>query len=82
MKLTLSIDEHLVARAREAARQRGTTLNKLICEYVRTLAREDDRDAVIRELQALWDKTPALAPSDDKVRREDAYEERLNRFKR
>ena len=80
--LKVTIDEQLVKRAREAARKRGTTLNKLICDYLRMLTGDSDPEATVRELQSLWDKTPALAPSDYKIRREDAYEERLSRFKK
>lgn len=82
MNVTLSIDERLVKRAREAARKRGTSLNDLIREYLRTLTGESDREAIVRELQALWDKNPGLPKSDYKYRREDAYEERLSRFKK
>jgi hypothetical protein len=53
VKVTLRIDDEVVKRARESARQRGTTLNQLIHDYLTELA-ADRTDELIGELEHLW----------------------------
>ena len=54
MNVTLSIDEQVVARARQIASVRGTSLNQLIRDYLEDLTRPGDVTAVIEELDTLW----------------------------
>jgi len=54
MNVTLSIDQRVVADARQVAAQRGTTLNQLIRDYLVQLTQPGEREAVIAELEALW----------------------------
>ena len=54
MNVTLSIDDRVVAKARRIAAARGTTLDQLISHHLDELARVDDVDAVVRELDAMW----------------------------
>lgn len=54
MNVTLSIDDRVVAKARRIAAARGTTLDQLISDHLDELARGDDVDAVVRELDATW----------------------------
>ena len=44
MKVTLSIDEQLVARARKKADALGKSLNEMIRDYLQKLAGGDDPD--------------------------------------
>ncbi len=53
MNVTLSIDEQLVARAREKADALGKSLNQLIRDYLQTLAGGDDPERTIEELKRL-----------------------------
>jgi len=78
MNLTLSVDEALVERARESARQRGTSLNALIREYIEVLA-GNTGDQALAAFEAMWDQP---GKSNGKaLDRDDVYEERLGRYK-
>lgn len=56
MNLTLSVDEHLVARARKRADALGKSLNQLIRDYLQNLAGSDDPERSIAEFQQLSGK--------------------------
>ena len=56
MNVTLSIDEQLVARAREKAEALGKSLNQLIRDYLKTVAGEDDTEQDIEECTRLSGK--------------------------
>lgn len=76
MNLTLSIDDHLVERARALAAVRGTSVQQMIRDYLASVVEPDDPAATIRQLHALR----AQAPGDSggqRFNREDTYEERL-----
>lgn len=53
MNLTLSIDDQVVARAREKAAALGKSLNQLVRDYVEQLAGRDDPDRIVSELRRL-----------------------------
>lgn len=53
MNLTLSVDEHLVSRARERAQALGKSLNQLIRDYLQQLAGGDDPERSIDEFKSL-----------------------------
>jgi hypothetical protein len=53
MNVTLSIDEHLVARARKKAEAMGKSLNQLIRDYLERLAGGDDPERSIEEFKRL-----------------------------
>lgn len=54
VNVTLSIDEKVVARARAAARKRGTSLNQMIRDFLEevTAPSRDHRD--VDALERLW----------------------------
>jgi len=54
VNVTLSIDDDVLARARELAARRGTSVNQLIREYLEELASERSSDEIIDELKKLW----------------------------
>ena len=54
MNVTLSVDEQVVARARQIAAARGTSLNQLIRDYLEDLTRPGDVKAVLEALDSLW----------------------------
>lgn len=54
MNVTLSVDEQVVAKARQIAAVRGTSLNQLIRDYLEDLTRPGDVKAVLEELDSLW----------------------------
>jgi len=76
--ITLSVDEKSVARAREVARQQGTSLNALIRDYIERIAGQRSGAEIYRELERLWAKGTGRS-GGARFRREDAYEERLGR---
>jgi hypothetical protein len=53
MNITLSIDEQVVARAREKAEALGKSLNQLIRDYLQKLAGGDDPERSIEEFKRL-----------------------------
>jgi hypothetical protein len=79
MNLTLSVDEALVERARESARQRGTSLNALIREYIEVLAGITG-DQALAAFESMWDR-PGKSSSGKALDRDEIYEERLGRYK-
>jgi hypothetical protein len=55
MNVTLSIDDDLLARSRELATRRGTSLNQMIRDYLEEIASDLSPDEILRELNALWE---------------------------
>jgi len=53
MNLPLSVDDGPVERAREVARQQGTSLNALIRDYIEGLAGQAG-DEIPSEFEAMW----------------------------
>ncbi len=53
MNLTLSIDENLLKRAREAASARGKSVNQLVREYLEQLSAADAAERDVQELKEL-----------------------------
>lgn len=78
MNITLSADDKTVARAREVARQQGTSLNALIRDFIERLAGLRSGAATIDELERLWGEGSGDSHGQ-KIHREEAYEERLGR---
>jgi hypothetical protein len=76
MNITLALDDGLVARARELARQQGTTLNDVIRRYLESLAGARSGQVAAAELQRLWDEHPGHSGGRP-FSREDAYEGRV-----
>jgi hypothetical protein len=74
--ITLAVDESTVERAREVARQQGTSLNALIRELIERLAGVGSGSATLVELEQLWSEGSGHS-GGAKIRREEAYEERL-----
>lgn len=76
MNLTLSADDEVVERARETARQQGTSLNELIRQYLERLAGTAGSDQVADDLERLWKRRSGRSKGA-RMRREDAYADRL-----
>jgi hypothetical protein len=53
VNVTLSIDEHLVARARKKAESLGKSLNQLIRDHLEALVGSDDPKRSIEEFKRL-----------------------------
>jgi len=79
MNLTLALNDATVERAREVARQQGTSLNQLVREYIEMLAGQLTGDEILAEFESMW-KEPGQ--SDGKrFRRGELYDERLDRYR-
>ncbi|MGQ0506332.1 MAG: DUF6364 family protein [Myxococcaceae bacterium] len=76
MNITLSVDERIVERARDAARRQGTSLNALIRQYLERIAGERTGEERARAFDRVW-KSRQGHSGGRKVRRDDAYDERL-----
>ena len=72
--ITLAVDESTVERAREVARQQGTSLNALIRELIERLAGVRSGSATLAELEQLWSEGSGHS-GGAKIPREDAYQE-------
>jgi hypothetical protein len=73
--LTLAVDAAVVARAREVARQQGTSLNALIRDFLERLAGRSGDAQVWQELRRQWAEGSGDSGGGYRFRREDAYEE-------
>jgi hypothetical protein len=76
MNLTISVDDDLLERARALARRRGVSLQQLLRDYLRALVGEQSPEAVAEELLTLLDQHGGHS-GGRRIRREEAYEERL-----
>jgi hypothetical protein len=76
MNVTISVDDSLLARAREIARMRGTSLQQLLREYLKTLTGDRPAEEVADELLELMD-TRGGHSGGRRISRDDAYEECL-----
>lgn len=72
--LTLSVDEEVVRRAREVARQQGATLNAMLRRYLEVLAGRNAGQRAAEELMELY-RTQGGCSGGKRVRRQDAYDE-------
>ena len=54
VNVTLSIDDDTLARARDLASRRGTSLNQLIRDYLDELASDLSPEEMLGELADLW----------------------------
>ena len=80
MNLTLAVDEATVERAREVARQQGTSLNALIRSYIEQLAGQTSGEQSLAEFEALW-ATPGRSAGNFVFDRNELYAERSDRYK-
>lgn len=71
MNITLSVDDEVVRRARDVARQQGASLNALVRAYLESLAGRQTGAALVKRLRAHWQKSPGH--SEGPFTREDAY---------
>ena len=72
MNITLSIDNQVVAKARQIASVRGTSLNQLVRDYLEDLTRHNDMQSVLDELDAMWSESTGR--SQGPWTREELYE--------
>jgi hypothetical protein len=56
MNVTLSIDEATLARARELAVRRGTSLNQMVRDYLEEVTSDLSTEEILQELEANWEK--------------------------
>ena len=54
MKITLSIDDQVFAKARRIAAARDTSLNQLIRGYLEDLTRQSGARDMVEQLGAVW----------------------------
>lgn len=78
MNLTLSVEDGLVERAREVARQQGTSLNALIRDYLEGLTGQLGGDEILTEFEAMWAEPGNSGGKPFK--RDELYDERLSRY--
>jgi hypothetical protein len=76
MNITLSIDEQLVARAREKLRATGKSINQEIREHLQHVAGDNNLQ---RDIEFLRSTAGCGNSNGWKYNREDAYEERMGR---
>lgn len=81
MNITLSVADDVIERAREAARQRGTSLNALVRRYLEDLAGVRNGDDLADQFDALW-RERAGHSGGWRFNREELYEERIGRGRR
>src|SRR5262249_2160435 len=84
MNLTLSVDEQTVERAREVARQQGTSLNAVVREFLEQFASQATGDELLKEFENMWaeiDRSSTGSSPRYRFDRDEIYAERLDRYK-
>jgi hypothetical protein len=76
MNVTISIDDHVVERARAIAQSHNTSLQELVRRYLETLVGAQSSEVVAQELISMM-KTLGGHSGGATFRRDDAYEGRL-----
>lgn len=74
MNITLSAEEELVKKAREVAARRGSSLNRMIREYMEKLASVSDTDSIAEEFAMLARQEGGESPPGFVFDREEAHE--------
>ncbi len=74
MNITLSADEELVKKAREVATRQGSSLNRMIREYMEKLASVTDVDSIAEEFAMLARQQGGASPHGFVFNREEAHE--------
>ena len=75
--ITLAIDDDVLAKARRRAAEKGTTVNAVVREHLKTFAADDDvRARARRELLDMAERSTLDFGADWVWNREDAYAER------
>ncbi|MFW6101353.1 MAG: DUF6364 family protein [Bacteroidota bacterium] len=73
MNITLSADKELVEKAREHAARQGTSLNRMIREYMEQLASISDTDEIAEEFAMLARQEGGASPEGFVFDRETAH---------
>lgn len=81
MNVTLSVADDVLERAREIARQQGTTLNALVRHYLEGLVGEDGGEELVRQFDAVW-RDHSGHSGGWRFNRDELYEERTGRGRR
>ena len=71
----------MVERAREVAREQGTSLNALIRDFIEQLAGQTSGEQLLADFEALWAE-PGKSDGKYKFDRDELYAERLGRYRR
>ncbi len=74
--LTLAIEEDVLLEARRLALERGTTVNKLVRDYLADLVRTRDRRAAARERLLAAMERGVVKAEPRNWKREDLYDRR------
>ena len=78
MNLTLSVADDVIERARDIARQRGMSLNAMVRAYLEDLTGKRGGEQLAEQFDTLWGERAGHS-GGRRLRRDDLYEERLNR---
>jgi hypothetical protein len=65
-KLTLSVDESVVGRAKEYAAARGTSVSRLVEDYLRLLAPDTESEKAATPVLARWRGTLEGSDADER----------------
>lgn len=76
VNVTLSINDDIVERAREVARQQGTSLNALVRRYLETLAGVHRGEDLAAQFDELWQERSGHS-GGWRFNREELYEDRI-----
>ena len=74
MNITLSAEESLIRRTRDYARNHGTSLNRLVRDYLDSLTRTGNREAAAAEFRRLAMGQAGRSPAGYRFHREEAHD--------
>lgn len=76
MNVTLSINDDLVERAREVARQQGTSLNAMVRRYLESVAGVSRGEELAAQFDELWRERSGRS-GGWRFNRDELYEDRV-----
>jgi len=74
VNITLSADKELIRKAREYAAGHGTSLNRMIRQYLEQLVSDEDKESCAREFEQLAKEHGGSSPEGFVFDREEAHD--------
>ncbi len=87
-KLTLSIDDEVIRKAKQASRRKGKSLSKIVEDYLKNMSeKEGDKETLISQINKIMEPhiSKLKVPADinyKEIIRQGRYEDYMNKLKK
>ncbi len=87
-KLTLSIDDEVIRKAKQASRRKGKSLSKIVEDYLKNMSeKEGDEETLISQMNKIMEphRSKLKVPADvnyKEIIRQGRYEDYMNKSKK